>query len=258
MELPEFTLPLIQGFLICLARVAAMFAGIPVFSGNQIPPQLRFGIAFLFALLTFPLVQKYLPAGSLTPLALAVVIGSDIVLGLMVGFLAQLIFMAAEFAGSVIGYKMGFAAANVFDPVNQQQVALISQFQSVFAILLFLSLDVHLLFLEALVSSFEILPPGTLNLKGGAVPMLVEVTNHSLLLSVRLVAPILVLLILSTLVLGVMSRVFPQLNVFMLSFPLNIGLSFIVMGITLGMMAGILQNEFATLSERFLRLFSLF
>ncbi len=258
MDLPEISLPLIQGFLICLARVAAVFAGIPIFSGNQVPPQIRFGVAVLFALLTYPVVKDYLPQQSLTPLALAVVIGADIILGLIVGFLAQLIFMAAEFAGSLIGYKMGFAAANVFDPVNQQQVALISRFQSIFAVLIFLSLDVHHLFLEALVSSFEMLPPGTLNLRGGAIPMLVEVTNHSLILSVKLVAPLLVLLILSSLILGVMSRVFPQLNVFMLSFPLNIGLGFIVMGITLGVMANILESEFASLSERFLRLFSLF
>ncbi len=258
MDLPEISLPLIQGFLICLARVAAVFAGIPIFSGNQVPPQIRFGIAVLFAMLTYPIIKDYLPQESLTPLALVVVIGADILLGLTVGFLAQLIFMAAEFAGSVIGYNMGFAAANVFDPINQQQIALISRFQSIFTILLFLSLNVHHLFLQALVASFEMLPPGTLNLHKGAIPMLVEVTNHSLILSVRLVAPVLVLLILSTMVLGIMSRIFPQLNVFMLSYPLNIGFAFVVMGATLGIMAGILENEFASLSERFLRLFSLF
>ena len=257
MELPEFSLPLIQGFLICLARVAAMFAAIPVLSGGQLPPQMRAGFALLFAMLTYPIVKGILPAETLSPLELGLLIVSEIILGLLVGFLAQLIFMAAEFAGAVIGYKMGFAAANVFDPTTQQQVSLISQFQGVFAILLFLAFNVHHLFLEAIVYSFEMLPPGQLNLSGGAVPMIVDVANHSLILSIRLVAPILVLLILSTLTLGVMARVFPQLNVFLLSFPLNIGISFIVMGLTLGIMANILQNEFSSLTERFLRLFSL-
>ncbi len=165
--------------------------------------------------------------------------------------------MAAEFAGSIIGYQMGFAAANVFDPTTQQQVALVSQFQGIIAILLFLSLDVHHLFLEALVSSFEMLPPGSMNLSGGAIPMLVDVVNHSLILSIKLVAPILVLLVLSNLTLGIMARVFPQLNVFLLSFPLNIGISFIVMGLTLGVFASILQGEFSALSERILNLFDL-
>jgi len=179
------------------------------------------------------------------------------ILGLMVGFLAQLVFMAAEFAGSVIGFKMGFAAANVFDPISQKQVALISQFQGIFAILLFLSLNIHHLFFRAIVSSFEMLPPGSLNLSGGAIPMLMAVANHSLVLSIQLVAPILALLILVSLTLGVMARVFPQLNVFLISFPLNIGIGFLVMGLTLGVFASMLSREFFLLPDRFLQLFNL-
>ncbi|HMB16810.1 MAG TPA: flagellar biosynthetic protein FliR [Pelovirga sp.] len=257
MELPIFTTTLVQGFLICLARVAAVFAVIPVFSGGQIPPQMRIGVAVMFALLTYPVVQSVLPDTSLNVADMAIIVAAEVIFGLLVGFIAQLIFMAAEFAGSIIGYQMGFAAANIFDPSTQQQVALISQFQGIFAILLFLSLNAHHLFLEAIVSSFTMLPPGGLDLSGGAIPMMIELSNHALILSVRLVAPIMAILILVTLTLGFMTRIFPQLNVFMLSFPLNIGLSFIIMGLTFGVFAAILQGEFAALPERFLRLFSL-
>ncbi len=257
MELPAFTLPMIQGFLICLARVGSMIGSIPVFNGGQIPPQMRLGIVVLFSLLVFPIVEVFIPAQTYSPLALAVLLAQEVIFGLLIGFLAQLVFMAAEFAGSLIGYQMGFAAANVFDPTTQRQVALISQFQGVFAILLFLALDVHHLFLEAIVVSFEMLPPGSLDLSGGAIPMVMDVANHSLVLSIQLVTPILVLLILSNLTLGIMSRVFPQLNVFMLSFPINIGVSFIVMGLTLGVFAAMLSREFSALADRFLQLFSL-
>ncbi|MBD1400442.1 flagellar biosynthetic protein FliR [Pelovirga terrestris] len=257
MELPIFTTTMVQGFLICLARIAAVFAVIPVFSGGQIPPQMRIGVAVMFALLTYPVVQHVLPVTSLNITDMAIIVAAEVIFGLLVGFIAQLIFMAAEFAGSVIGYQMGFAAANIFDPTTQQQVALISQFQGIFAILLFLSVNAHHLFLEAIVASFAMLPPGGLNLSGGAIPMMIELSNHALILSVRLVAPIMAVLILVTLTLGFMTRIFPQLNVFMLSFPLNIGLSFIIMGLTFGVFVAILQGEFAALSERFLRLFSL-
>jgi len=257
MELPDFSLALIQGFLICLARVGSMIGSIPVFSGGQLPPQMRVGIAVLFAMVCYPAVEGFIPTRSFSPFELGVLLAQETILGLMVGFLAQLVFMAAEFAGSLIGYQMGFAAANVFDPSTQRQVALISQFQGIFAILLFLSLNVHYLFFEAIVGSFEMLPPGSLNLAGGAIPLLMAVANHSLILSIQLVAPILALLILSNLTLGVMARVFPQLNVFLLSFPINIGVSFIVMGLTLGVFATMLSKEFSALSDRFLQLFSL-
>ena len=257
MELPIFTTTLVQGFLICLARVAAVFAVIPVFSGGQLPPQMRIGIAVMFALLTYPVVQQVLPVTPLTVVDMAMIVAAEVIFGLLVGFLAQLIFMAAEFAGSVVGYQMGFAMANVFDPTTQQQVALISQFQGVFAILLFLSMNVHHMFLEAIVASFMLLPPGNLNLSGGAIPMIVELSNHALVLSVRLVAPILVILILANLILGLITRIVPQLNVLFLSFPMKIGLSFMIMGLTFGVFIAILQGEFSALSERFLRLFSL-
>lgn len=257
MDLPNFTLPLIQGFLICLARIAAVFAAIPVFSGAQIPPQLRIGVAVMFGLLTYPIVRDFIPSGSYSVLQLGLVIGAEVIFGLLVGFLAQLVFMAAEFAGAVVGYQMGFAAANIFDPSTQQQVSLLSQFQGILAILLFLALDVHHLFLEALVASFERLPPGSLNLAGGAIPMLVEIVSQSFVLSIRIMAPIMVLLMLISLTLGIMSRIFPQLNVLLLSFPLKIGVALMVMGMILGTTIRILGNEFATLSERFLNLFSL-
>jgi len=257
MELPSFTLPMIQGFLICLARVGSMFGAVPVFNGGQVPPQMRIGIVTIFALLVFPVVSSHLPEQTFGILELAVLLAQETILGLMVGFLAQLVFMAAEFAGSLIGYQMGFAAANVFDPTTQRQVALISQFQGVLAIMLFLSLNVHHLFLEAIVASFQMIPPGTLNLSGGAIPMIMEVANHSLILSIQLVTPIIALLILSNLILGVMSRVFPQLNVFMLSFPINIGVSFIVMGLTFGAFAALLSKEYSALADRFLQLFDL-
>jgi flagellar biosynthetic protein FliR len=257
MDLPAFSLPLIQGFLLCLARVAAMFASIPVFSGGQIPAQLRVAVAVFFAMVIYPVVKDFLPVQSYGPVELGMFIVGEVIFGLLVGFIAQLIFMAAEFAGSIVGYQMGFAAANVFDPTTQQQVALISQFQGIIAILLFVNLNVHHLFLRAIVFSFEKLPPGGISFSGGAIPMVVEIFNNSFILSLRLVAPILVLLLLSTLTLGVMARVFPQLNVFLISFPLNIGIAFVVMGLTLGVFASILTDEFSSLPERFLRLFSL-
>lgn len=257
MEIPSLSLIAIQGFLVCLARVGSMMGTIPVFSGGQVPMQMRIGVALLFSLVIFPVVRPELPTLELAPVSLMLLMLGEAALGLMVGFLAQLIFMAAEFGGSIIGYQMGFAAANVFDPANQRQVALISQFQSVFAIFLFLALDVHHLFFEAIVASFRMLQPGSLDLAGGAIPMIMEVANHSFILAIRLGAPILALLILSNLTLGVMARIFPQLNVFLLSFPINIGVSFIVMGLTMSVIASLLQQEFSALADRFLQLFDL-
>ncbi|MEZ4483709.1 MAG: flagellar biosynthetic protein FliR [Syntrophotaleaceae bacterium] len=244
-------------FLVCAARVAALMSSIPVFSSSQSPMQLRAGLALTIALLVFPVVSPFVPNPPQSTIGLALLVAQEALLGFILGFMGRLIFTAVEFGGTIIGYQMGFAAANVFDPQNQRQISLMSQFQSVFAILLFLAFDAHHMFLRAIVHSYRLLPPGKLNIGGEGIPFLMDLTGNMFVLAVRFSAPILTLLLLSGLVLGIMARVFPQLNVFMLSFPINIGLALLVIGLTFQLVATLLEREFNGIGERFLYMFQL-
>ncbi|BCR06620.1 flagellar biosynthetic protein FliR [Desulfuromonas versatilis] len=255
--MPVFPLPIdkFELFLVCLARVGALMGSLPIFGTGTVPSQIRIGLALFTALVVYPVAEPYLPRVALEPASLAVLLGAEAILGLMVGFTARLVFTAVELGGTIIGYQMGFAAANVFDPQNQRQVSLISQFQNMMAILIFLALDVHHLFFEAIVRSYAVLTPGSINLAGEAVPFLMKLAGHMFSLGVQFSAPILAVLLLSGLVLGVLARVFPQLNVFLLSFPLNIGISFLVIGLTLNLVAALLSREFAALEDHIMALF---
>jgi flagellar biosynthetic protein FliR len=256
-ELQLISLDKFQIFLICAARIGALVGSIPIFSSGQTPAKVRIGLALTLSLLLFPVVEKYIPQQTMTTMGLGILLANEALLGFLVGLIARLVFTAVELGGTVIGYQMGFAAANVLDPQNQHQIALMSQFQNVFAILIFLALNIHYIFLKAIVYSYQILPPGYLDFSGGAVPFLMELVSDMFVLGVKFSAPVLAILLLSSIVLGLMSRVFPQLNVFMLSFPLNIGVSFLVIGLTLGMIANLLSREFDAMGEDFLRMFQL-
>jgi len=256
-DLP-FTVAGFQLFLVCLARMAAMLGTLPVFGSGTAPARVRIGLAVMLSLLIFPVVRPHLPPPDFSPAALALLILGESLLGLMVGFIAQLVLTAVEVGGTIIGYKMGFAAANVFDPQSQRQIELISQYQNVIAILVFLALDVHHLFIRAVVRSYELLPPGGIDVGGEAIPFLVSLVSRMFVLGIQLGAPILAVLILASLVMGLLARVFPQLNVFMLSFPLNIGVGFFVMGLTLGLVVLVLEREFGALPERILHLIQAF
>jgi flagellar biosynthetic protein FliR len=218
---------------------------------------LRTALALAFSLVLFPVVEPLLPRPDFSPLSLGLLMANEALLGLMVGFAGRLVFTAVEFGGTVIGYQMGFAAANVFDPQNQQQTSMIAQFQNILAILIFLALDIHHIFLRAIVDSYHALPPGGFDLSGGAVPFIMQLAGNIFVLGVKFSAPVLAVLLLSGLVLGILSRIFPQLNVFMLSFPLNIGLAFLGIGLTLGLATRLLGREFNGLWEQFQHLFRL-
>ncbi len=239
-----------QIFLIVLSRVAGFTAAIPVFSSAQTPAQLKTGLAVIVAIVLYPILSPFVTEVGLSPHSFTLLIVAELLLGLLIGLIARLIFTAVEFGATVIGFQMGFAAANVFDPQNERQVALISQFQNIFTILIFLAIDGHHLFIKAAALSYELLPPGKFNLGGEAVPYLMTLASHMFVLGVQFSAPVLAILLLSSLVLGILARVFPQLNVFLLSFPVNIGTAFIVIALTLSLLSVLIRHEFDSLPER--------
>lgn len=241
-----------QTFLVVTSRVAGFISAIPVLSSSQSPGRVKTGLVFAISLTLFPLMEGAVPRISFAPIPFLMLLTAELLLGLLLALIARLIFTAVEFGATVIGYQMGFAAANVFDPQSERQVALISQFQNVFAILIFLAINGHHHFLQLAVKSYEYLPPGQFNFSGAAIPFLMELATHMFTLGVQFSAPVLAVLLLSGLILGVLARVFPQLNVFLLSFPINIGAAFIVIALTLNISASIIRQEFDTLPERFL------
>lgn len=246
-----------QTFAVCAARVAGFLTATPVYFSGQAPARIKAGLTFALSLLLFPVLAPFVGAVDFRPAAFLLLFINEVLLGMMIGLVARFIFVSVEFGGTVIGYQMGFAAANIFDPQNQRQTALISQFQNVFAILLFLALDIHHYFIRIAVRSYELLPPGNLDFGGNAVPYLLELSSRMFMLGVQFSAPILVILLLSGFILGILARVFPQLNVFMLSFPLNIMISFVVMALTFGVVKTLLSREFDMLPERMLTLLQL-
>ena len=211
----------------------------------------------MVSLVLFPSMQPSMPPMTLEPGTFLLLAISEVLLGAAIGLIARMIFTAVEYGGTVIGYQMGFAAANVFDPSSERQLALISQFQNVFAILIFLAIDGHHIFFQIAVESYKILPPGVFNISGEAIPYLLKLSSRIFFLGIQFSAPILAVLLLSGLILGILARVFPQLNVFLLSFPLNIGISFTVIALTLPLVTILLRREFDNLGERILTMLQL-
>ncbi|PIE59701.1 MAG: flagellar biosynthetic protein FliR [Desulfobulbus propionicus] len=233
-----------QNFLLCFSRTVALVAAVPALAGVGISMRLKVSISFLTALLLFPLMKQYTPIATQSMLELGFLLVNEVILGLLISLTAQLIFAGISFGGTIVGYQMGFAAANILDPQTTQQLSLVSQFINVFAMLIFFSFNMHYYFFHVIVESYRVLPPGYLDFSGQAVPKLMTIGSHMFVLGIKFCAPILILLLLSSMVLGVLARVFPQLNVFMLSFPVNIGTAFIVMSLTLGVISSFLRREF--------------
>jgi flagellar biosynthetic protein FliR len=170
-------------------------------------------------------------------------------IGLTIGFVAQILFAGIQLGGEIIGQQMGLNFATIFDPQNAHQVSLIAHFQDVLAMLLFLSGSAHHWFIIAMAESLQSIPLGALSASGAVLPVILTLLGKACVIAIQLAAPVSVALLLATLVLGVIARLVPQLNVFALSFPATLGLGMVMLALALPAVMGGIQLAFGQLGN---------
>ena len=238
--------PLIWAFL----RALALFSSLPVLGTRTVPTRVRVALAFFIALAA----QASMPPPPVVPLdsppAFMLVL-QQLVVGLALGFSVRIVFAAVEFAGEVIGLQMGLNFAGFFDPVTASQGTATGRFLGTTIAWLFVVGGGHLLVIAVLIESFRVFPVGpepfaflraTLPHRWGA-----EVFSLGLWIALPLIA----MLLLVNMVLGVISRVAPQINVFSVGFPVTLGVGLLGMLLTLPA----LQQPFQVALERMLGFF---
>lgn len=206
-------------FLLILARIAGVFSQAPLFNSRSIPFLAKTAVAVWFALILW-FVTPVSPALPNGPLAYILMLAAEVAFGFVIGFICNLIFIAVQAAGEIIDLQMGLSIATALDPVFGSVISIIGRLSFYMALIIFIIMDGHHLLLSALQQSFITLPVG--RLANFASPDLViqTISLGSLLwlTAIKLAAPIVLLIFLSDFTFGIVSRVAPQVNVFMLGF----------------------------------------
>ena len=222
-------------FLLVLLRVGALMVVAPIFGHRHWLARAKVGLAVMVTVVLFPMVADQpldLPTG-IFPYAFLMVL--EVLMGVVLGFTVLLLFVAIQFAGQLAGLQMGFGSVNVIDPQSSNQVSIIGQFLNILAILLLLTLDGHHMILSGLVTSFETIPLGGVSFQDGLMFKLMDLTAQVFIIAVKISAPILMALFLVTAAMGVLARTVPQMNVFLIGFPLQIGVGLAALVIALPM-----------------------
>jgi len=218
----EYWLDQFHIFLLVLLRVSALLMVAPIFGHRTWLARAKVGLAFTVSIILFPIVADQpldVPVGIL-PYALMMI--REVLMGVVMGFVVLLLFVAIQFAGQVAGLQMGFGIVNVIDPQSSNQLSIMGQFLNILAILLLLSLNGHHTILTGLVTSFETIPLGGVVLKAGLMQKMIAITAEVFIIGVKIAAPIMTALFLVTAAMGVLARTVPQMNVFMVGFPVQI------------------------------------
>jgi flagellar biosynthetic protein FliR len=235
---------LFAGFLV-FVRIMAFVAVAPLLSASAVNARVQtlLGLALTFALL--PFVVDTVPALPTDDSVWIAVLGiQEVLAGALMGFAFTLLIGAVQMAGQAMGSTIGLAMANVLDPATNAQVNVLSQFFSLLAVVVFIAMDGHYMFLKLMVESFERVPVGSVALAEAGARTVIEAGGHLFELGVRLALPVLLSLLLVYGALGIMSRAAPQIQVFFVMHPLNIALGLFVFSASLGVAVTILREEF--------------
>lgn len=244
-------------FLLIFVRIAAFFVTLPLFSYQTIPAPFTIGFSFFLAFIMFYTVDASAVTVDYMYLLLLV---KEVLVGLLIGFIAFLILSAVQVAGGFIDFQMGFAIANVMDPQTGAQVPITGQYLYIFALLFLLSVNGHHLLIDGIFYSYNLIPiDAFIPFHDGSIAYFVINTfNQMFLIAFQMAIPIVGCLFLVDVALGIIARTVPQLNVFVVGLPLKIFMSFVVILFFLSLYIGLVRNLFETMFEVMQELMQLF
>lgn len=208
-------------------RILALLLSDPFYGHRSIPRRVRLAFAVILAVVIAPLIPP-IPAIPLDSGLAWVVAAQQLLIGFILGFSMRLALAAVDMAGQQMALGMGLSFATFFDPQNGASTPVVSQFLTIFALMLFLAMGGHLMVIGALVESFHILPIGTSLAPGGfraAAMMGAQIFVVGLVLALPVIAALLIV----NVAMGILTRAAPQLNLFAVGFPLMLAAGFYVL-----------------------------
>jgi len=241
--LPQFEVGKFILFTLILTRVSGLLMTAPIYGTPEIPLQVRALFAFALSLLVVP-SQWGVPMPDPGNLAVyLLLIGSELAIGLALGLGITILFSGIELAGHLIDQVSGMMIAEIFDPVQGNNTSIVSRLLYLVTVSIYVAIGGHRLAMAGLLDTFQSIPPGSASMPGSLAGMLVTLLAQSFELGIRAAAPVVAAMLLANLVLGLIARALPQLNLFVLGFGLNAMLALGILGISLGGAAWVFEDQ---------------
>ena len=241
--LSEYNLQQFLVFALVLTRVSGLAMTAPIYGASEIPMQIRALIAFALAVLIVPTQLGAHFPNPHTLVDLVLILGGELLIGLTLGLGIMILFSGIQLTGQIIGQVSGMSLADVFNPSFDTTIPLLSQMLYMFSLAIYVMAGGHRLLMAGLLDTFATIPPGMGTLSTSLGDASITLLMQSFDLGIRAAAPAIVALLVATLVLGLISRTLPQLNVMAVGFGINATFTFITLSVSLGAIAWIFQAE---------------
>lgn len=223
---------LIADFIVVLlifVRIISAFSSAPIYNHQAIPAVVKVFISLVISYIIFLSANTPKIQIEMNLVWLAVNVVKEIISGLIIGFSINMIFYAVSMAGSLIGFDIGLSMSQVFNPVDGMGSNVIEEMLYFLAILVFFMIDGHHHLIRALVYSFTVIPIGLYTINRNVYDTFMILTTSIFVIAVKIASPILVSYFLINVAEGILSRIIPQMQVFFVTYPVKLGVGFIML-----------------------------
>ena len=243
----EILLNKYQIFLLVLVRITGLFIATPIFSRNNVPNILKVCFAVLLSLILFNSIESNYVSYDILDFTTIVI--KELAIGLIIGFISYLFFTSLYFAGQIVDMQIGFGMVNVLDPQSNVQVPIMGTFYYLIAILVFLTIDGHHFLIDALVSSYKYVPIGHFAFTENIIRQLIVILGKTLVIGFKISSPVLATIFLADVLLGILARTMPQMNVFIVGMPLKVTVGIVTIVVSMPLFFIALQHIFNNMYE---------
>ncbi|HEX4266115.1 MAG TPA: flagellar biosynthetic protein FliR [Verrucomicrobiae bacterium] len=242
----------LYNWMLVFLRISAFLLVLPFFSMVNFPVMMRIALAAITSLLLAPTLPAF-PVGNLPIFSLLGVMFQEVSIGLLLGFMARMIFFAVDLGGNIIATEMGLQMGSIFNPLTQSSSQVPATILFYLAAVVMLTLNLHHWMLLGFERTYLVLPMGGAHLSTGLFEAVIKNTNQIFIVALQISAPIIAVSFVVSVVFAVLSRAVPQMNVFSESFSFRIVGGLIVFGFTLQLTAQHVVNYLNRLPDDLLR-----
>lgn len=231
-------------FMLIFARITGLFLIAPVFGVRMLPFQIKIGLSLIISIILLNVISQPQQLIMNNLITLVISLANELIVGLIIGFAAQIVFSAIEYAGFLIDFQLGFSMANTIDPQFGTQIPLMGNFKYVLAIMVYLLTNGHHILITALAKSYNFIPIAGFNFDGKIMEIVTNIISGMMITSIKIALPVVGVLFVVDLALGLLARTVPQMNVFVVGMPAKLIVGLITLVIALPLYILLLNTLF--------------
>ncbi len=235
----------IYGVFLILCRIGGAFSFMPGFGDTYVTPDKRLFLSLGISFVLLPVLSPLLPAMPESPAGFARLIAQEVITGVFIGLLARFLLAALDLAGFIIATETGLSAATAYNPQMSTAGPIVTTFLTMSALALLFVTNLHHMLIEAIVGSYQLFKPGSDLMVMDMSQSLIQMVGQVFIIGIQMAAPFILLGTVFNLGLGLLARLMPQMQVFMVAMPLQIIFGLLIFGLVLSTMLQVWLTNFS-------------